>query len=180
MRRDALKFMAAGFALAALAACSTSTGYGPATSPRGYGYSDQQIEQNRFRITFRGNSLTERETVETSLLYRAAELTLASGGDYFIVVERDTESRSRMQAYGGAYSGFRPRWTYFHPRWGWRSGYDPFWDDPVSYREITQYEASAEISIHSGQKPADNANAFDARDVSRNLAPRMTAPAAPR
>jgi hypothetical protein len=40
------------------------------------GYSDQQIESNRFRVSFAGNSLTARETVERYLLYRAAELTV--------------------------------------------------------------------------------------------------------
>jgi hypothetical protein len=41
------------------------------------GYSEQQIENNRFRVQFAGNSLTDRKTVETYLLYRAAELTKA-------------------------------------------------------------------------------------------------------
>jgi hypothetical protein len=56
------------------------------------------IEQNRVRISFRGNTLTDRDTVENYLLYRAAEVTLSSGKDYFIVANRDTESRSRCRA----------------------------------------------------------------------------------
>ena len=46
---------------------------------RGYGFSEQRIEDDRYRITFRGNSSTSRETVENSLLYRAAELTVQTG-----------------------------------------------------------------------------------------------------
>ena len=59
-----------------IAACATSTPYGPAENGKGYGFSDQRIESNRYRITFRGNSVTSRETVENALLYRAAELTV--------------------------------------------------------------------------------------------------------
>lgn len=174
-----IRFLAAAIGLATLAACATPTAYAPAASPRGYGYSEQQIEQNRFRVVFRGNTVTDREAVEAALLYRAAELTLARGGDYFVALDRDTESRSRLQAVGGAgYPGFYPGWRYYSPRWGWRYWYDPFWDDPVSYRQITQYEATAEIAIFSGAKPADNPAAFDARDVQRNLAPRVLAPPA--
>lgn len=175
-----LFMMAAGFALLALSACATPTAYAPAATPGGYGYTEQQIESNRFRVTFRGNSLTDRELVEAALLYRAAELTLAQGGDYFVVADRDTEARSRFQAMGGRsyYPGFYPRWSYYSPRWGWRPWYDPFWDDPVSYRQVTQYEASAEIAIMRGQKPAGDANAFDAREVQRNLQARVISPPA--
>lgn len=171
-----MKYLALGLALATLAACATPTAYGPAATPRGYGYSEQQIEQNRFRVSFRGNTVTERDQVEAGLLYRAAELTLTRGGDYFIVADRDTDSRSRLQAVGGGYPGFSPGWRYFSPRWGWRPWYDPFWDDPVSYREVTQFEANAEITMFHGQKPADNPNAYNAREVQENLRALATPP----
>ncbi|WP_204306898.1 CC0125/CC1285 family lipoprotein, partial [Klebsiella aerogenes] len=70
-----------------LSACMTATPYQPATgngTATRNGYSDTQIESNRFRISFSGNSLTARETVERYLLYRAAELTLQQGFDHFI------------------------------------------------------------------------------------------------
>ena len=62
------------FAAAAglLAACATQTPYQSASTERAYGFQEQWIEDNRVRITFRGNTLTDRETVETYLLYRAA------------------------------------------------------------------------------------------------------------
>jgi hypothetical protein len=174
MRRNLFNHMAVGAALLALAACATATPYAPAATPRGYGYSDTQIEANRVRVTFRGNSMTDRETVEASLLLRAAEITLDRGYSYFVVAERDTEARTRVQGFGRSYyPGFYPRWSYFSPRWGWRPWYDPFWDDPVSYRTITQYEASAEITMYRGAKPADNPRAFDASEVRSNLQNRV-------
>jgi hypothetical protein len=174
MRRKLLQYLAGGAALVALGACATATPYAPAATPGGYGYSDTQIEANRLRVTFRGNSLTNRETVEASLLLRAAEATTERGFDYFVVADRDTEARTRLQGYGRSfYPGFYPRWSYFSPRWGWRPWYDPFWDDPVSYRTITQYEASAEVAMFRGPKPADNPLAFDAREVRANLQNRV-------
>lgn len=161
-----------------LAACATATPYQPSESA-GYGFHEQRIEDNRVRITFRGNTLTDRETVENYLLYRAAEVTAQSGFDYFIVANRDTEERTRLQGVG---SSFGPRFAfdywYFSPRRGWSPWYDPFWSDPVDYREVTRYEAVAEIAMFNGAKPANDANAFDAREVMRNLEGRIVRPPA--
>ncbi len=159
-----------------LAACATATPYQP-TESVGYGFREQRIEDNRVRITFRGNTLTDRETVETYLLYRAAEVTLESGKDYFVVVTRDTEEHSRLQGEG---FGNRYGFSYFayRPRFGWSPWYDPFWDEPSRYREVTRYEAIAEIAMFDGAKPANQADAFDAREVQANLQGRIVRPPA--
>lgn len=168
----ALVFIAAA---ALLSACATATPYQPAAANTTYGFQEQRIENNRVRITFRGNTLTDRETVETYLLYRAAELTLESGNDYFIVANRDTEEHSRLQSMGSR-SRFAFDYWYFSPRRGWSPWYDPFWDEPTSYREVTRYEAVAEIAMFSGAKPANDPNAFDAREVQTNLQGRIVRP----
>jgi hypothetical protein len=164
--------------LAALAglvsACATATPYQPAADT--YGFTETRIESNRMRIVFRGNSLTDRETVETYLLYRAAELTLENGSDYFIVANRDTEEHTRLQGYGH-YPRFPFDYWYYSPRRGWSPWYDPFWAEPQSYREVTRYEAVAEIAMFRGQKPAGDPNAFDAREVQANLQGRIVRPA---
>ncbi|MGE0045774.1 MAG: hypothetical protein AB7J28_02660 [Hyphomonadaceae bacterium] len=178
MRFD-LRHIAAGLALALLAACATPTPYAPSQTARGYGYTETQIEQNRVRLGFRGNTLTDRETVETYLLYRAAELSLERGYDYFVIVDRDTDADRRVQQVGGSryYPGFYPSWRYYSRRFGWRPWYDPFFDDPVSFREVTQYEANAEVAMFRGERPRDDANAFNAREVESNLRARVVRPA---
>lgn len=160
-----------------LAACATATPYQPSETA-GYGFQEQQIEDNRVRITFRGNTLTDRETVETYLLYRAAELTLAAGKDYFVVSDRDTEEHSRLQGEGFRPSPYGFRYYAFRPHWGWSPWYDPFWDEPSRYREVTRYEAIAEIAMFNGQKPANDASAFSAREVQANLQNRIVRPPA--
>ena len=52
-----------------LAACAAKpTPYQAAQG--GFGYSEQQTEENRYRVSFAGNSATSRQTVEEYLLYR--------------------------------------------------------------------------------------------------------------
>ena len=115
----------------ALAACATATPYQPAgfNGQRG-GYAEQRLENNRFRVSFSGNSLTSREQVEQSLLLRSAELTVESGYDWFSTVNRATDRDVRLQGipdpfYRDRYSPFwGPSWRYY------RRGYWSPWGDP--------------------------------------------------
>ena len=186
--RAVLKRVATAAVCLGLAACATSTPYGPAAEGNGYGFSEQRIEDNRYRVMFRGNSSTTRETVETFLLYRAAELTLMNGFDHFVVIENDTEANRRYSTTGvgpgfgpgfgpgywggpaffGRYNyGFAPYgvFPYYAWGWGWGSQFDTY------TREITRYSAVAFITMHKGEKPADAPAAFDARQVVENLQP---------
>lgn len=157
-----------------LGACAQSTPYQPADGSR-YGYEEQRIESDRYLVTFTGNSLTDRRTVETFLLYRAAELTLEQGYDYFTVVRRETDEESRIVGTGrDYYDRFHVRYRYFHPYYGWHGWRDPFWDD-ISLREINRYEAIAEIVMGRGEAP-DDPDAFDARQVVGNLRDEVRTP----
>jgi hypothetical protein len=126
---------------ALLASCATPTPYQPnipGQSASG-GYSDVRIEPNRWRVSFAGNSLTSRETVEGYLLFRAAELTIQQGYDWFSIVDRDTQRKAYTYVepdplyhpwYGPSYGAWRPSWRYWGPGYGaWRS-WDPYWGDP--------------------------------------------------
>ncbi len=180
--------LAAGALL--VSGCVMEATYRPATGT-GFsrvGYSDHQIEPNRFEITFSGNSYTSRDTVEKYLLYRAAELTLQQHGDYFIMADRNTDHRSRTYttpsfgagSYGGWGGYWGPSWRYFGRGYGWRSWDpffgDPFWDRDVDVQTVDKYEASAEIIIGEGPKPRDNVRAFDARAVVDHLGPSIVMP----
>ena len=164
----------AAVGLSVLAACATAPIYRPADSARSTGYMEQKIEEGRYSVSFRGSSSTPREDVEAYLLYRAAELTLNHGFDHFIVVTRGVDSKSQLRPSHlsvSAHYGFG--YSYYHPRYGWRGMYDPFWHDAPTYREVTRYEATAEIVMREGEKPADDEKAFDARDVMKNVGQRI-------
>ena len=175
----------------ALSACATATPYQPA----GYGgvrggYAEQRLESDRYRVSFSGNSVTGREQVEMGLLLRAAELTTESGYDWFATVNRATDRDVRYQALGGGYgSGFGdpfyrdrygpfwgPSWRYSR-RGMWSPWGDPFWGrDDFDVRQIDRYEATSEIVMGRGAKPANDPNAFEAREVISNLGPRVLRP----
>lgn len=55
------------------------------------GYSDAQIDENTYRVSFQGNGYSSKEDVENMMLYRAAEVTDQKGFDWFEVVERDSD-----------------------------------------------------------------------------------------
>lgn len=187
-----------------VAACATETPYRPATGSGFYrtGYSEARIEPNRFRVTFAGNSVTDRDTVERYLLFRAAELTVQNGYDYFVMADRDTDKQTRIYStpgfgygyggfgpgFGGGYGGlWGPRWT-FYGRYGGRFGsryYDPFFDGPFGWggggsdiESVDRYEASAEIVMRKGAPESGNVRAFNARNVIDTVGPSVKLPRA--
>lgn len=167
---------------AALAACSTATPYqrrGAPSSQGAGGYSDVQLEPGRWRVTFAGNDLTSRETVETYLLYRAAELTVQSGYDWFTTTQSSTDATTQIYTYPIARPwgpGWGPRWRYYDGVGAWRT-WDPWRSDPFfDVEQVTQYEASAEIVMGRGSKPANDSHAFDARALLTSLSNQIVRP----
>ena len=159
------KAVLAGLCVSLLAACATETPYAPRGENSGYGYSEQSIESNRYRVTFRGNSTTSRETVENYLLFRSAELTLQKGYDYFVVVEDDTEKTTRYSGStfpGPAFYGRGRPFPYYGYGYSWGGFYD------VDIRESNRYTAIAYILMYKGPKPRQS-NAYTAQEVVDNL-----------
>ncbi|MEM7767722.1 MAG: hypothetical protein AAF253_09570 [Pseudomonadota bacterium] len=140
-----------------LAACATPTPYQPATDAR-YGYTEQQIESDRWQLTFSGNSSTDRSTVESYLIYRAAEITDQNGYDVFRIVQRDVDTESRFVTTGdrvGGGFGF------------YRRGFGSF--ASFSTDERQSFQAIAEIVLTRGEPGEDDLTAFVADDVLETL-----------
>jgi hypothetical protein len=169
-----------------LTACETATPYQPIsarTANTSGGFSEQQIEANRWRVAFAGNSLTSRQTVERYLLFRSAQLTLNQGFDWFQAVDRHTEQQTNY--YGdadpflGGWGGGLD-WGLYRPGFGWGYGYGGFGGfggfgyggfggGPFDVEQVTRYTATVEILMGHGAKPANNARAYDARSVVEHL-----------
>jgi hypothetical protein len=54
------------------------------------GYSETQLDENVFKVAFRGNGYTGRERVDDFTLLRSAELTIQSGYKYFVIVNANS------------------------------------------------------------------------------------------
>lgn len=174
----------------ALAACATSTPTNPSEpAARAAAMPSSGWRSDRYRVSFAGNSVTSREQVEMGLLLRSAELTKQNGFDWFATVNRATDRDTRYQNlsgpygdpfYTGRYGGYwGPSWRFYGnggwSPWGspWGRGWGPGFND-WDVRQIDRYEASSEIVMGRGAKPAGDPNAFDAGEVIANLGPRVT------
>jgi hypothetical protein len=162
---------AAALLLAALAACAKPTPYMAAVEGEG-GYAEQKLEENRYRVTFAGNSVTNRETVENYLLYRAAEVTIETGNDYFQIANRDTDTSTTYHTTG-------PDIGVFGGRGGWGGGWG--WGVGTNFGTATpsrSFTAIADIIVHKGEKPVGDVNSYNARDVLNSLGPTILRPEA--
>jgi hypothetical protein len=154
---------------AALAGCGTAPPFHPLKG--GVGYSDTQLQDNRFSVSFAGDSSTPRDKVEQFLLYRAAQLTLANGYDHFVVADEATDRSTEYHGFGG------PAWI--GPGWyrpGWRSwwGVDPVLND-VEAVPSDRFNATATITLKMGPAPPGRPQAYDARQLVDRLAPLIAA-----
>jgi hypothetical protein len=179
--------------LAAISACMTATPYQPyqpeLTVGVHGGYSDQQLAPNRYLVRFHGNELTSRDRVEGYMLYRAAELAIQKGYDWFTVVDRHTEHDVQTYVrpdpfyrpwYGSSYGYWRPHWRYYRQGYGWDVWHpevdDPFWAHGIDIRTVESFEAEAEIVLHRGPLAAGEPRAFDARKVLTEISPTIVLP----
>jgi hypothetical protein len=145
---------------AALAGCAKPALYQPLHDDVGYG--EQQLESNRYRVWFAGNSATPREVVEDYVLYRCAELTLEKGYDYFVLADRSTQGEHHDR--GGVSFGIGGF------RFGGGGGISLGVGTGVPVGD-PKYYGQADAVLMKGKKPANDASAFDAREIQKNLEP---------
>jgi len=139
------------------------------------GYTDQKLDADHFQVTFKGNSDTPRATVESYLLYRAAEITVAQGYDWFETVQRHTD---------------RQKETYVDPDLLW-TGYAGAISGPIGtsmgrgtvagwaaigrrHPDVQKFEATAEIALHHGPSPRATPGGWTPAKSSRTSAPRSS------
>lgn len=190
-RTGASAAIAAALMTMAAGACSTATPYQPQLAGQRVsgGYSEARLAEDRYRVNFEGNTLTSRDRVEGYLLYRAAELTVRDGYDWFLIVDRLTEHDVETYVapdplyrpwYGSGYGYWRPHWRYYEGETGWRYWHpevgDPFWGDRLDIRTVERFEAHAEIVMRRGPIPAGEERAFDAGEVIQDLGPTIKRP----
>jgi hypothetical protein len=166
----------------ALSACATPTPYAPQQPGSYTGYTDQRLDQKRYRVTFTGNSVTRRETVEDYLLLRSAEVTLQSGFRYFVFDTRDTEAKTSYRSDFVGWPGWRGYGWYRHS-WAFGSPFGPPfgppYDSSVDSYPITRYQAYAEIVMLTPDQAKDEPRALNAQDVVNHIGAKAAPPPPP-
>jgi len=147
--------------------------YGCATpyQPKGLtgGYSDAQIDSNTYRVAFKGNGYTSREKVNNYLLVRCAEITVESGHDYFIILDSDTERKHSTYTTQGYYTGSTTGYATASGNMAYGTATTHGTYTPGQTFHHSKYGASAMIKVYNGEKPTNDPNAFDGREVMKYL-----------
>jgi len=168
-------FIGAYTALLVLGACASGPAYAPAANANAVGYADQRIEDNRWRVTYRGNTKMSSAQVQDYALMRAAQLTLENGGDWFEVITADTDADAKRR-----YSTETDYQTQYVVQrscgvLGCTSRLVPVLArterDVVETRTI--YEHAIEIRVAKGWKPVGAPDAYDAQDTFNTLRGRL-------
>lgn len=164
---------AAALGVAMLAGCASEPPYfGPLGPDHSTGYTDQQIDQNRYRVTYTGNSQTPRTTVENFLLLHAAQVAQQAGYPYFEFDTRDTKTKT---SYFSTFDGW-PGWGGY----GWYGWYGPMgpMEGDSETVPIRSYEAYAEIVLLTGDQAKTQPRALNAQSVVAHLGPLVAPPPA--
>lgn len=160
------------FMIAALALTGCATApppYTPASAAGGAGYSERQIESDRYFVTYRAGGAADAAVLQDYALLRAAELTLERGRDWFWVDRRALDEE--RSGYGGPSIGVGVG----AGSWGGRSGgsVGVGVNFPIGGDGRTRARsATIEIRLGQGPKP-DDPNAYDARAISTNIRARL-------
>lgn len=155
------------FAAIVLCGCAGPTPYQP--QYEGAGYGQEQLADNRYRITYTANALTTRERMRQYLLYRAAEITLDSEHNRFILVEEDT-GEGRLSGIKLADEGAHP-YDFAHRHLWFGSPVVAEEHSTTTYEPYSRYTASAVVVTFSDGEPPIEGKVFDAREVIELLGP---------
>ena len=151
-----------------LAACASTPPYRASVTPTGVGYSETQIESDRYFVTYRAGGSADAALLNDYALLRAADVTLAHNRDWFWVDRRSTDTSAAGRSgpsFGvsvGGVSGGR------HSALGGSIGMS----FPIGHPHETASAATLEIRLGQGPKP-DDPNAYDAHSISANLRSRL-------
>jgi hypothetical protein len=128
-----------------LAVCGCATSYQPMGGTGGY--REAKLTDDTYLVTFLANAYTAPDKASIYLIYRCAELTVEKGFDYFVPLAAVNQTQSGADPVGAALFG--------------------------NAASISKPGHSTTIKMYRGPKPADNPNAFDARELMKNLAPQV-------
>lgn len=155
-------------AAATLAACQTTPTYTAAASPNAAGYSEQQIETNRYSVTYRAPGGADLQTLQDYALLRAADLTLEHNHSWFWVDRRSMNGEGERS---GPRIGFGIGGGSFGRHTGVGIGVGTSF--PLGGGGgATATSATLEVRFGEGPKP-DDPNAYDARSIATNLRARQ-------
>jgi len=136
------------------------------------GYTESPIDSTTYEVTFTGNPSTSPDVVSRYALYRSAELTVEKGFDYFVVLDRENSSSTvistgaPMTVSGAPVYGINPA-----------TGGTTTTTTTTTTQSIysgTSHSTTKTIRMFKGQRPGDNAMAYDAKSMVSVMGPTIS------
>ncbi|KQW84093.1 CC0125/CC1285 family lipoprotein [Brevundimonas sp. Root1279] len=149
-----------------VSACASLAPYGPQTSAGGQGFTEQQIESNRFRVTYYG--VGSPGPVADLALLRAAELTLQQGYDWFEVTQRWIDGRADSAGGVSPNVGVGFGSSSGSGRYGGWSTSGVGVGVGLNFSGPSATSTTLEVVMGRGDRP-DRGDAYDARSVQDSL-----------
>lgn len=165
-------------ALGLLAGCAAPNAYRPMSEGQSYGYREEQISGNRYRVTFKGNSATKTETVKDFALLRAAEITLEKGYRFFNVVDRTLETEGGTRPLSHLPTAHPPHLARDCGLLGCRTSLAPLAHrhlDPAPLPPAPRVTSSLEILLLN-ENTANSQTTYNAGDTAKTLRARLIEP----
>lgn len=156
----------------ALSACATSAPppYAPSASADVAGYSETQIEANRYFVTYRAPGGAAASLLQDYALLRAADLALQNGREWFWVDRRTLDEQSNRSSGPSIGVGVGAG------SWGGRSGgsVGVGVNLPIGGGQRGERARAATVEVRFGEGPKpDDPNAYDARSTAASLRARI-------
>lgn len=168
---------------AALApAASSAARNGSQTSPD---IAVSELQPDRFELVYSGAKFTSRDQVERALLLSSAELALAHGQQWFVLLAlpgemTDIHPPRRAPDFGAQFGHWQPHWNYYVPGYGWQWWHPEwgaeFWTKEVDPKLIKRFEVHAMIELGEASGDDNGSPAFSAKEVVNDLTRPSEAP----
>jgi hypothetical protein len=148
-----------------LSACATPYGkYGLLG-----GFTDSRIDENTFSISVDTNGFTSQQTTSMQALYRAAELTIDNGFDYFFIAGGANNSTSMAMAIPGSSTSNTTVNAYGSTAYARTTTTS----SPTTIMPVVFPNSTLIIKTFKGTKPEGASNAYDAHSVIKYLGPQL-------
>lgn len=162
-----LRFLCTLMVISILGACASQPEYRPAEQVGDYGYSEEQIDEDQYRIEFRTRGDDLARAVDYAML-RASEIAMEQEYDWIAITSRDTRV-DRQQV--GPQAMFGPDMSQETVRScgllgcrSYRRPLPPYRMGMPLGNESSEVEVSLTVRMGTGIRPTE-VESFDAREV---------------
>jgi hypothetical protein len=140
-----------------------------------YGYSEQPLDSTTYQVIYSGDYTQPPDLVDRYALYRSAELTVAKGYSYFVVLDKQADASTYTSTMPGATTSNTSIQHVVDPQTGQMI---PVGVTTTSTNYMTTsgtaHTAIKTIRMFKGQRPEDNAMAYDAKSMVAVMGPTIS------